>query len=68
VFSAICLYVAAGWEIVVNWLSELIQWFQKIWNGLDESTKRQIIKVVIDAFDALLRGFYRKSKHQKDER
>jgi hypothetical protein len=53
---------------VINWLSELIKWFQKIWNDLDESAKRQIIKVVIDAFDALLRGFYRKSKHQKDER
>ena len=33
-----------------NWLRRLFEWFLKIWNSLDDETKRKIIDEIIKAF------------------
>jgi len=41
-----------------GWLSELFNWFLKLWNRLDDQTKGKIIEEVVKSFEKLLRAFY----------
>jgi hypothetical protein len=44
----------------------LFQWFFKIWNRLDNSTKMLIIEAVISTFEKLFRAFYAWYKQQEE--
>ena len=50
-----------------NLIFELFKWFWTLWDRLDEKTKRQIIEAIIEAFQELIRTFYKqwKSKNEK---
>jgi len=48
--------------MIINWVFKLVPWFQRLWNRLDEKTKRKIIGAVVTAFEELLRTFYRSWK------
>ena len=56
-----------------GWLSELFNWFLRLWNRLDDKTKGKIIEEVVKSFEKLLRAFYRsfyrswKNRHTKGE-
>jgi len=45
-----------------GWLSELFNWFFRLWNRLDDKTKGKIIEEVVKSFETLLRAFYRSGK------
>ncbi|MCB0197894.1 MAG: hypothetical protein KDJ65_38470 [Anaerolineae bacterium] len=49
-----------------NWLRRLFEWFLKIWNSLDDETKRKIIDAIIKAFEPYLGEYYQHEK-QKTE-
>jgi hypothetical protein len=49
--------------MIIDWVFRLVQRFLRLWNRLDEKTKRQIIEAVIKAFEQLLRAFYRSWKN-----
>ncbi len=42
-----------------SWLFEIFNWFRKLWERLDEKTKRAIIEEVVKSFEELLRSFYK---------
>jgi hypothetical protein len=52
-----------------GWLSELFNWFFRLWNRLDDKTKGKIIEEVVKSFEKLLRAFYGswKNRHTKGE-
>lgn len=37
----------------------LLQWVLKVWKKLDEPTKKLIIEAVVNAFEEILRAFYK---------
>jgi hypothetical protein len=45
----------------------VFQHFFKFWNTLDERTKKLIIKVVIEAFEEIIRAFYRWKKSGEEK-
>ncbi|GEM_PF-3090192 len=48
-----------------DWLYKLFMWFWRLWNRLDEKTKRAIIEEVVKSFKPLLRSFYQWLKNRK---
>jgi hypothetical protein len=52
--------------MVLNLLFELIDFFGRFWDRLDDKTKRQIVEAVIDSFKKLLRAYYRSWKTKKE--
>ncbi|MEO0539127.1 MAG: hypothetical protein AAF215_35395 [Cyanobacteria bacterium P01_A01_bin.123] len=53
--------------MVVNLLLSVVSWFRKLWDRLDEKTKRKIIDTVVKAFEELLRAFYREWKDKQEK-
>lgn len=47
------------WLLGGGLLGLLVQWLFKIWDRLDDSTKKLIIDKVVEAFEEILRAFYR---------
>ena len=47
---------------MLKWLSEIFSWIFKFWSGLPDETKENIINIVVEAFDALLKSYYRDTK------
>ncbi len=48
----------------LNWLDILpfgwiFSWFFKLWNSLDDKTKKQIIEAIVKTFEEILRAFYK---------
>ena len=54
------------WLLGGGLIGLLFQWFFKIWNRLDNSTKMLIIEAVISTFEKLFRAFYAWYKHQEE--
>lgn len=52
--------------MVTDFLLGVISWFRKLWDRLDEKTKRKTIDTVIKAFEELLRAFYREWKDKRE--
>ncbi|WP_201150081.1 hypothetical protein A5482_014680 (plasmid) [Cyanobacterium sp. IPPAS B-1200] len=44
--------------MMFNWIFKVVNWFSQLWGRLDEEAKRQIIEIIIEAFQELLRVFY----------
>jgi hypothetical protein len=55
------------WLLGGGLLGLLLQRFFKIWNKLDDSTKKLIIEAVIKAFEEILRAFYKWWKQRGDK-
>lgn len=49
-----------------GWFWGFFSWLSKLWDGLSEKDKRNIIESIIQAFQALLRAFY--SDWKRNER
>ena len=48
--------------MIIGFLADIFKWIWKLWNGLDEKTKHQIIDSVVSSFSDLLRAFYKQYK------
>jgi hypothetical protein len=56
--------------MIINWLWglasvwRLASWLVQLWDRLDEKTKRQIIEAIVQAFEELLRSYYKEWKNR----
>jgi hypothetical protein len=55
-----------------NWLytlqfERIFLWFLGLWNSLDEKRKKEIIEVIVKAFEQVFRAFYKWYKSRKGE-
>jgi hypothetical protein len=47
------------WFFLLIPLLGLVPWLSKLWNRLDNKTKELIIEIAVQAFEEILRGFYK---------
>jgi len=45
-----------------NLFLALFNWVSQLWDKLPKEAKEAIINAIVDSFDEIIRGFYRKSK------
>lgn len=53
---------------LADWLFKLYLWFKKIWDNLDEETKRKIIEAIIKSFEPILKKYYWHEKSSEDKK
>ncbi|MBD2076964.1 hypothetical protein H6F86_24375 [Phormidium sp. FACHB-592] len=51
--------MAFPWWLGGGLLGLLRQWFFKVWDKIDDPTKKLIIESVVKAFQEILRAFYK---------
>jgi hypothetical protein len=57
----------------LNWLDIIFpfgwifRWFSKLWNSLDDRTKKEIIEAIVKAFEEVTRAFYKWWKSRENE-
>lgn len=55
------------WFDIIFPFGRIFSWFFKLWNSLDDKTKKEIIEAIVKAFEQTIRAFYKWWKSRGNE-
>jgi hypothetical protein len=50
-----------------GWIVEIYKYISSIWLNMPDSSKEKVIDSLLDAFDEILRGFFKSNKSKSDD-